>query len=118
MNDSCSQEKFSDELTNFVLVFEGLLSASVVSTFSLTEPKKNPLEIIYAKKQRKRLWAKKLAYIYLMAWLVTGLSAFVVGVLIYPKINPTLNAFGANWIALALSSVGVYLGLKPQGSSR
>ena len=50
--------------------------------------------------------------IYLLVWMLTGLAALVVGVMIYPvnangvAINSTISDLGTTWLGLAVSAVG------------
>ena len=54
-----------------------------------------------------------IALAYLAVWLITGLAAPIVGVMVHPKLNSTLSDIGTNWLGLAVASGCAYFGLDP-----
>ena len=52
---------------------------------------------------------------YLVIWLVTGLLALVIGGMLYPEVNQSLNDLGTTWLGLAVASAYAYFGIKPEG---
>jgi hypothetical protein len=60
-------------------------------------------------------WVTRLAIAYLVIWLATGLLALVVGTMLYPNVNQTLNDIGTTWLGLAVASGYAYFGIKPEG---
>ena len=55
-----------------------------------------------------------LTWIYLVVWLVVGVVAVVVGVIVFPKVNQTLYDLGMTWVGLAVAAVYAYFGIKPR----
>jgi hypothetical protein len=46
--------------------------------------------------------------------LVTGLTALIVGVMIFPDSNATLGEIGTTWLGLAVASGYAYFGISPR----
>jgi hypothetical protein len=51
--------------------------------------------------------------VYLGIWLLTGLAAFIVGVLFYPSVNENLSDLGTTWLRLAVAAGYAYFAIKP-----
>jgi heme A synthase len=110
---ACKQMDFTDGITYVVTTIGGLVSALVISKLTLTEPGENPAIIRDAQRNKEIGWATNLALAYLAVWLITGLSALIIGVMIHPNINSTLSDIGTTWLGLAVASGYAYFGLKP-----
>ena len=100
----------------FVLTtVSGLVSALVVASLAATEPGTNPSrqwigEDASEASQKK---ANYIVAIYLGVWAFAGLTALVVGVMIFPGANQTLSDAGTTWLGLAVAAGYAYFGIKP-----
>ncbi len=95
----------------------GLVSALVIAVLSVTRPGATPAIAGVALRSRSQeTWTNRIAGVYLFIWIVTGLAALLVGVMIYPGIQPTLSDMGTTWLGLAVSATYAYFGLNPPSS--
>lgn len=95
----------------------GLVSALVVASLAATEPGTNPSrqwvgENASESSQKK---ANYIVAIYLGVWIFAGLTALIVGVMIYPSANQTLSDAGTTWLGIAVAAGYAYFGIKPKG---
>src|SRR5205807_1256205 len=93
----------------------GLVSALVISELALTPPGKPPGARLLNKEASPRA-AKNVgivALLYLGAWVVTGIAAFVFGSLLYPGKVQQLTDLGLAWLGLAVSAAYSYLQIQP-----
>ncbi|MEO9648766.1 MAG: hypothetical protein ABJE99_11280 [Roseobacter sp.] len=92
----------------------GLVSALVIAVLSVTRPGGAPEMAGFSPTGR---WTRRLTNgvvsLYLILWLIAGLSALVYGVMWYPGILPTLGDIGTTWLGLAVSATYAYFGLNP-----
>ena len=113
-NDPVKAPKFSDGLVSVVTMIGGLVSALVVAKLAVTQPGKSP-SIRAVTAGGTPHWSDVLlSMMYLTVWLVVGLVALIVGVMIYPDVNQTLNDIGTTWLGLAVASGWAYFGLEPK----
>lgn len=107
---------FPSGLTLVVTTIGGLVSALVVAKLALTPPGTNPATVELSSDASDS--AKKLASIlttaFLLGWLATGLTALIVGVMIYGGANSSLADIGTNWLGVAVASGYAYFGIKPR----
>jgi hypothetical protein len=61
----------------------------------------------------RRKWLDRTIGLYLVVWILTGLLALLVGVLIKPDIVSVLHTTGTTWFGIAIASVYAYFGIKP-----
>lgn len=105
----CDLKEFNDGTVYIVTTISGLISALVVSKLTLADPTTD----VTVRSQRGIHWKRTLELTYLAFWVITGLGALVVGVIIRPDVNATLSDIGTNWFGLAVASAFAYFGLKP-----
>ncbi len=102
----------------FVLTtVSGLVSALVVASLAATVPGSNPSHQ-WVGKDASEASKKKANYIvgiYLGVWIFAGLTALIVGVMIFPNANQTLSDAGTTWLGLAVAAGYAYFGIKPKG---
>lgn len=92
----------------------GLVSALVIAQLSVMEPGHPPTVGSFTPASPRSVNAvTALVTLYLLAWIATGLTALVVGVMLYPKVIQTLSDIGTTWLGLAVSAAYAYFGLKP-----
>ena len=107
----------NDGLSYVVTTIGGLISALVISQLTITKPGEAPKISGSSADGQNTGAVTKLVFLYLAVWLLVGLLALVVGVLIYPDVNQTISDVGTNWLGLAVASVFAYFGLNPQDNS-
>jgi len=88
----------------------------VIAKLAITKPGKNPgvMRVAANADGEPNVWVTRLAIAYLVIWLVVGLLALLVGVMLYPKVNVSLNNLGTTWLGLAVASAYAYFGIKPE----
>jgi hypothetical protein len=99
----------------FVLTtVSGLVSALVVATLAIAEPGGNPSRPWFGDGTSKssQTFITYLVGIYLGVWVLAGLTALIVGVMIYPGANQTLSDTGTTWLGLAVAAAYAYFGIK------
>jgi hypothetical protein len=94
----------------------GLLSALVVAVLAITTPRDVPFLSLADPKYESTL--KYVTGLYLLTWIVAGVVAFVVGVMMYPDKLPTLSDLGKTWLGLAVAAGFAYFKVTPAGTSR
>lgn len=93
----------------------GLVSALVVAELAATKRGENPATRgldAKASSGVKHL-VTVLTGLYLLVWLVAGLSAFVVGFMQHPGVLQPLTDLGQAWLGLAIATVYAYFGINP-----
>jgi hypothetical protein len=107
--------EFNSGIIYVVTTVGGLVSALVVAKLTITQPGENPgLINITGQTENKVLKTTTfLTNLYLAVWILVGLSALIVGVMIYPDTNNTISDIGTTWLGLAVSSGYAYFGIKP-----
>ena len=86
----------------------GLVSALVIAKLAITSPGENP-----AIMKQQNLWVTGIALAYLVVWLLSGLAALVIGVIMYPGLNQTVSDLGTTWLGIAVASGYAYFSLDP-----
>lgn len=112
---TCPAVSFAEGLTYVVTTVGGLVSALVIARLSVTEPGKAPSVVPGATEATRA--TTTIAILYLLGWMATGLTALVLGVMIYPKVNQTLSDIGTTWLGLAVSAAYAYFGITPTSSN-
>lgn len=110
----CKPPPLSDGLVYVVTTVGGLVSALVIAQLSVTEPGKAPtIGTFTPTSWGGVITTNTVIALYLAGWVAIGLSALVVGVMIYPKVNSTLSDMGTTWLGLAVSAAYAYFGINP-----
>jgi len=108
--------EFSTGLVLVVTTIGGLVSALVITKLAVTPPGQSPtisLPTVSDDEGPSRIEAG-LAILYLLIWLLVGLGALIVGVMLHPEANQTLHDLGATWLGLAVTSGYAYFGITPK----
>ena len=127
-NPELEFDTFHAGITYVVTTIGGLVSALVIAHLAITPSGEDPAvsftrsieessgfeSMDDGSKQKTISRSKTLVWIYLGGWLILGLSALVVGVLIYPEISKTISDIGTTWLGLAVSAAFSYFGLTPR----
>jgi hypothetical protein len=93
----------------------GLISALVVAALAMTTPGNNPSEHLqeFGLGPDLEKTASLLVVIYLVVWMLTGVTALVVGVMLFPAANKTLSDAGTTWLGLSVAAGYAYFGIRP-----
>ena len=99
----------------------GLVSALVITELSISKPGESPgarlFESADPNAPRSEVsssgTAGMISIIYVLVWILLGLAAFVVGVLLRPDVVKALTDFGQAWLGLAVAAAYAYFGVKP-----
>ncbi len=112
---ACTAKEFNDGIIHVVTIVGGLVSALVISKLTITTPGENPaiFRLAADASGAQNKFVTFLAILYICVWLIMGLAALVIGVMIYPGINDTLSDIGTTWLGLAVSAGYAYFGLDP-----
>ncbi len=94
----------------------GLISALVIAELAITKPGDPPGSRALDTQASERFKSNvaRLTAAYLMVWLILGMSALIVGVMLYPGVSDTLSDTGTTWLGLAIAAGYSYFGI--QGS--
>ena len=94
----------------------GLVSALVIAELAITQPGQSPVAraVGGASAGPGLSWTLTIVTsLYLLVWVATGLSAYVVGTMWWPgKLQP-LTDLGQGWLGLAVAAAYSYFGISP-----
>ncbi|HSN90250.1 MAG TPA: hypothetical protein VLS93_03385 [Anaeromyxobacteraceae bacterium] len=110
----CQPTDFTPALAATMSLTGGLVSALVIAELAVTDPGTPPFKRALsqgASAGRVKL-VTAVAAIYLVAWLLGGLWAFVVGYLRHPGVVQPLTDLGQAWLGLAVAAGYSYFGIK------
>ena len=105
--------EISSGLSYVLTTVGGLVSALVLARLTITPPGKSPGTMKFSQDKKELDLAEKLTLGYIAVWLVSGLTALIVGTMMFPGVNTTLSDIGTTWLGLAVTSVYTYFGLTP-----
>jgi hypothetical protein len=107
-------KEFTSGVTYIVTTVGGLVSALVIGKLAITPPKDPPSLTTAAAAggppDPLNVW---LTVAYMVVWLLAGLAALIVGVLLFSDVNKLLAGIGTNWLGLAVAAGYAYFGVKP-----
>ena len=94
-------------------VVGGLVAGVIIANLALSKPGETPVTQV---REISREYGKKLLktviWSYISVWLLIGTAAFLVGVILYPEVNNTLNEIGKYWLGILLGSAYAWFGIK------
>lgn len=111
---SYSEKDFTSGMAATMAIVGGLVSALVIAELALTKPGEPPAARILnanPSEQAKSI-LKAITFVYLLAWTILGLVAFVIGFMQNPGILQPLTDAGQSWLGLAVAAAYAYLGIK------
>ena len=111
-----SATSFTDGFASAMTTIGGLVSALVIAELAITKPGEAPVSraLDATASTTKIGLLKAVTTIYLLVWVLVGLSAYVVGAMWYPgKLQP-LTDLGQAWLGLAVAAAYAYFGIRPQ----
>jgi hypothetical protein len=94
----------------------GLVSALVIAELAITKPGEAPVaralgsDNVPAGATATRVLIG-VTGVYLLVWVLTGLAAYVVGVMWYPAKEQHLTDLGQAWLGLAVAAAYAYFGI-------
>jgi hypothetical protein len=120
--NGCTELKVSDFTDGFGLALStigGLVSALVIAELAITKPGEPPGARALAPNpsDTARSVLTVVSAIYVIAWLGTGLLAFVIGVMQHPNVLVPLTDLGKAWLGLAVAAGYAYFGLNPNNQN-
>ena len=106
---------FNDGMAQTLAVVGGLVSALVIAELAVTKPGEAPAARALADdaSDKSKCILKVLTSVYVLAWILAGLTAFFVG-LYHPKELPPITSLGQAWPGLEVASSYAYFGIKPK----
>jgi hypothetical protein len=117
----CTQFKPDDFTPGFghaMNLIGGLVSALVIAELAITQPGQSPVAraVGGAAAGPGLQWTLTIVTsAYLLVWVGTGLTAYVVGTMWWPgKLQP-LTDLGQGWLGLAVAAAYSYFGISPAG---
>lgn len=110
-------EAYNDHMISSLSLVGGLISALVIAELAVTKVGQAPAaRLLTQQQQDEKTLANKVLQIvtgvYLVVWLLTGLSAFFYGYLLHPGILPSLGAVGHAWFGVAVGAGYAYFGIE------
>lgn len=108
---------FTDGMVQALTLVGGLVSALVVAELAVTKPGEAPMTraLEPTASVTTQQTVKWVTIVYLIVWVATGLSAYVVGQMLHPKVLQPLTDLGQSWLGLAVAAGYAYFGIKPKG---
>ena len=107
--------EFNDQMASALSLIGGLVSALVIAELAITKPGEMPLQRAYtdADKVSKKAFIRIVTIGYVIVWIITGLTAFIVS-LRKPDILQPLTDLGQTWLGLAVAAGYAYFGITPK----
>jgi hypothetical protein len=107
---------FTDGMVQALTLIGGLVSALVIAELAITAPGQAPMAraLDSTASSTKQTTLKVVTALYLLAWLGSGLAAYVVGQMLHPKVLQPLTDLGQSWLGLAVAAGYAYFGIKPK----
>jgi hypothetical protein len=106
---------FNDQMASALSLIGGLVSALVIAELAITKPGEMPLQRAYTDtdKVSKKAFIRIVTIGYVIVWIITGLTAFIVS-LRKPDILQPLTDLGQTWLGLAVAAGYAYFGITPK----
>jgi hypothetical protein len=104
---------FNNNIIWVVNVVGGLVAGVIIANLALSKPGETPVsQVREISKEYGKRFMKTVIWIYIAVWLLIGTGAFVVGVILRPEVNDTLNEIGKYWLGILLGSAYAWFGIK------
>jgi uncharacterized membrane protein len=121
-NESCGAA-ITKGMVYVVTMIGGLISALVIAQLAITPVGEMPFMQQFedsanmspeSQPRIGKVGITRLIIVYLSVWVLLGLAALVVGVIIYPDRSETISAIGNTWLGLAVAAGYSYFGIQPK----
>jgi len=104
---------FNNNIIWVANVVGGLVAGVIIANLALSKPGETPVsQVTEISKEYGRRLLKAVIWIYIAVWLLIGTGAFIVGVILHPEVNDTLNEIGKYWLGILLGSAYAWFGIK------
>jgi hypothetical protein len=106
---------FNDRMASSLALIGGLVAALVIAELAVTNPGQAPAARLVAPEvaEKRKGLMQIITGLYLLVWLLTGLSAFFFGYLtVEPDALPPLADLGQAWLGIAVGAGYAYFGIK------
>jgi hypothetical protein len=104
---------FNNNIIWVANVVGGLVAGVIIANLALSKPGETPVTQV---REISREYGKKLLktviWSYISVWLLIGTAAFLIGVILFPEVNNTLNEIGKYWLGILLGSAYAWFGIK------
>jgi hypothetical protein len=95
----------------------GLIAALVIAELAVTKPGEAPAGRVFGANDpnSKLSWTiTVVTSLYMLVWLITGVAAYVVGTMWYPKALQPLTDLGQSWLGIAVAAGYSYFNITPE----
>ena len=108
-------DSYNAVMAQYLSSIGGLVSALVIAELAITKPGETPAArlLVQGASERSKTTLKWVTGIYLLVWLLAGVTALLVG-MFHPATLPPLTSVGQSWFGLAVAAAYAYLGVKPK----
>jgi hypothetical protein len=104
---------FNNNIIWVVNVVGGLVAGVIIANLALSKPGGTPVaQVREISRQYGQKLLKTVIWSYISVWLLIGTAAFLVGVILFPEVNNTLNEIGKYWLGILLGSAYAWFGIK------
>lgn len=104
---------FNNNIIWVANVVGGLIAGVIIANLALSKPGETPVsQVREISKEYGQKLLKTIIWIYIAVWLLIGTGAFLVGVILFPEVNDTLNEIGKYWLGILLGSAYAWFGIK------
>jgi hypothetical protein len=104
---------FNNNIIWVANVVGGLVAGVIIANLALSKPGETPVtQVREISRQYGQKLLKTVIWSYITVWLLIGTAAFLVGVILFPEINNTLNEIGKYWLGILLGSAYAWFGIK------
>ena len=104
---------FNNNIIWVANVVGGLVAGVIIANLALSKPGETPVsQVREISREYGQKLMKSVIWIYIAVWLLIGIAAFTVGVILRPEVNDTLNEIGKYWLGILLGSAYAWFGIK------
>jgi hypothetical protein len=104
---------FNNNIIWVANVVGGLVAGVIIANLALSKPGETPVsQVREISRQYGKKLLKSVIWSYITVWLLIGTAAFLVGVILLPDVNSTLNEIGKYWLGILLGSAYAWFGVK------
>jgi len=104
---------FNNNIIWVVNVVGGLVAGVIIANLALSKPGETPIsQVREISRQYGQKLLKTVIWSYIAVWLLIGTAAFLIGVILFPDANSTLNEIGKYWLGILLGSAYAWFGIK------
>ena len=113
----CQGSKFPDKMAAALLTIGALVSGVIIAELAITRPRQTPgAHLLDSSPSPTATQVLKLVvFAYLAVWVISGLTAFLVGLLKDEVHKPLLDA-GNAWLGLAIAAGYAFFGIDPNAN--